>query len=76
MPLDATNITSRSGCCRANVRINSSQQTMPPPRSLAHEYQPLRGVITTSGRRRPLRPLTRAVMLKAVAGVRVAGAAR
>lgn len=49
---------------------------MPPPRSLAHEYQPLRGVITTSGRRRPLRPFTRAVMLKAVAGVRVAGAAR
>ena len=27
----------------------SSQQARPPPRSLAHHHQPLRGVITTRG---------------------------
>ena len=47
---------------------------MPPPRSLAHQYHPLRGVITTSGGRVPLRPLMRVVRVNADAGVRFADA--
>jgi hypothetical protein len=49
-------------------RISSSQQAMPPPRSLAHVHQPLRGVITTNGGSAPSVPASRAVTFSASTG--------
>jgi hypothetical protein len=46
----------RASCGSRSLRMSSSQQTIPPTRSLAHEYQPLRGVITISGGREGLLP--------------------
>jgi hypothetical protein len=54
--------------------MSSSQQAMPPPRSLAHEYQPLRGVMTTSGGCSGRLLLIVETTLNAVAVVRVADA--
>ena len=69
-PLDATNSTSRDGRVERRVRISSSQHTMPPPRSLAQVYQPLRGVMITSGGSPRSRPAMLAVTLYADAVVR------
>ena len=49
MSLDATNKTPRTGLMLRMARINSSQQAMPPPRSLAQVHQSLRGVIHKRG---------------------------
>ena len=59
-----------------SVRMSSSQQAMPPPRSLAHEYQPLRGVITISGSSAALRPSIFAVTLNEVVATRFTDAIR
>src|SRR5688572_2155199 len=56
--------------------MSSSQQAMPPPRSLAHEYQPLRGVMTISGGSAALTPLILAVTLNEVVPTRFTGAIR
>src|SRR5215475_3584734 len=52
--------------------IVSSQQATPPPRSLAHCHQPLRGVMMTSGGKLALLPAIVAVTLKARVAVRTA----
>jgi hypothetical protein len=48
----------------------SSQQVRPPPRSLAHDHHPLRGVITTRGAMLLFVPDTTAMTLKAWACTR------
>src|SRR5438552_18719322 len=74
-PLAATNTTRRSeGGDAWRLRITSSQQAMPPPRSLAHVHQPLLGVITTSGGREASPAPIEAVTLSAVAALRFASA--
>ena len=44
----------------------SSQQAKPPPRSLAHDHHPLRGVITTRGAAPLFVPGTAATTLNAL----------
>src|SRR6202011_3489644 len=65
-----TNRTSLTGLASRIARMISSQQAKPPPRSLAHDHHPLRGVITTRGARLLFVPETTAVTLNACACVR------
>ena len=63
-----------TGLASRTARMISSQHAKPPPRSLAHHHQPLRGVITTSGAALLSVPETSVTTLNACACMRSAWA--